>query len=111
MKIKPSDQSLNRIPCYTDWHRYESPTVIRRHGRGFLERIWKPGQRYQEPGLSRSELVILVESFGGVCLLIKDQTLLLFADYHWARRCQHQLSKRGVSTMRLGCYLQLQGAW
>ena len=32
------DQSFNRIRNYTDWKRYESPTVLRRYGRGFLER-------------------------------------------------------------------------
>ena len=37
------DQSLNRLPCHTDWRRYDSPTVLRRHGRSFLERSWKPG--------------------------------------------------------------------
>lgn len=36
------DQSSNRIPCHTDWHRYDSPTVLRRHGRVF----WNgPGKR------------------------------------------------------------------
>ena len=34
---------LKRIPCHIDWHRYDSPTVLRRHGRGFLERSWKAG--------------------------------------------------------------------
>jgi hypothetical protein len=41
------DQSSNRIPCHTDWHRYDSPTVLRRHGRGFLERSWKARDRRQ----------------------------------------------------------------
>ena len=33
------DQSSNRLPIHTDWQRYDSPTVLRRHGLGFLERL------------------------------------------------------------------------
>ena len=36
------EQAFNRSPCDTDWRRYDTPTVLRRHGRGFLERTWKP---------------------------------------------------------------------
>ena len=103
------DQAFNRSPCHTDWRRYDSPTVLRRQGRGFLERTWKPDQFSQEQhALSKPELETLVESYGGLCLPSADQTVLLFADYHWAKRCQHLLSQRGVSTLRCGCHLQLQ---
>jgi len=103
------EQAFNRSPCHTDWRRYDIPTVLRRHGRGFLERYWKPDPLSQEQyALSKPELETLVESYGGVCLPSADQTVLLFADYHWARRCQQLLSKRGVSATRFGCYLQLQ---
>lgn len=103
------DQSSNRIPCHTDWHRYDSPTVIRRHGRGYLERNWSPGNSVHEvQAPSKPELQSLVESYGGLVMPTPDLVLLLFADYHWARRCESQLIKRGVSTLRLGCHIQLQ---
>ena len=35
------DKSENRLPWCTDWHRYDTPTVLRRHGREFLERFWR----------------------------------------------------------------------
>jgi len=103
------EQVFNRSPFHTDWRRYDSPTVLRRQGRGFLERTWKPDPLNQEQyALSKPELETLVESYGGHCLPSADQTVLLFADYHWARRCQQLLSKRGVQSLRIGCHLHLQ---
>ena len=84
------DQSSNRIPCHTDWHRYDSPTVLRRHGRGFLERSWKLGWPVKTPAtLTKTELHSLVESYGGQCLNTTDHLLLIFDDPHWARRCNN----------------------
>ncbi|WP_082877620.1 hypothetical protein [Methylomonas koyamae] len=104
------DQSLNRLPCHTDWQRYDSPTVLRRHGRGFLERLWRPQSIGPDPqSLSQPELNSLVESFGGICLPAQDELLLLFGDGHWARRCQTQLHKLGIETVRFGCQVQLTG--
>ena len=109
--MNTNDQAFNRSPCHTDWRRYDSPTVLRRHGRGFLERTWKPEQLNQEQhALSSPELETLVASYGGSCRPSAEQTVLVFADYHWARRCQNLLSKRGVLATRFGCYLQLQGS-
>ena len=55
------NQSSNRIPCHTDWHRYDSPTVFRRHGRDFLERSWKVGWAAKTTAsLSKTELHNLV---------------------------------------------------
>lgn len=106
------DQSFNRMPCHTDWRRYDSPTVLRRHGRGFLERSWRPNQLNPERHqLSKTELKNLVESYGGLCVCSADKILLLFADYHWAKRCQHHLNERGIQNIRLGCHIQLSGQW
>ena len=106
------DQSSNRLPCHTDWHRYDSPTVLRRHGRSFLERCLNPGHSVHEiPVPSPTELQSLVESYGGLYLTHADQILLVFADYHWARRCNHQLVKRGLSTLHLGCHIRVQEQW
>ena len=53
------DPAFNCSPCCTDWRRYDSPTVLRRQGRGFLERSWKPDPLNQEPyALSKPELEI-----------------------------------------------------
>jgi hypothetical protein len=107
--MKAIEQTFNRSPYDTDWRRYDSPTVIRRQGRGFLERSWKPDLLNQEQHpLSKLELDTLVASYGGLCLLSADQMVLIFADYHWARRCQHLLGQRGVPSLRIGCHLQLQ---
>lgn len=35
------DKSENRLPWSTDWHRYDTPTVLRRQGREYLERFWR----------------------------------------------------------------------
>ena len=105
------NQSSNRIPCHTDWHRYDSPTVFRRHGRDFLERSWKTGWAAKTTAtLSKTELQNLVESYGGRYLTKVGHLLLIFEDSHWARRCDMQLIKRGLSTQRCGCHIQLHGA-
>lgn len=105
------NQSSNRIPCHTDWHRYDSPTVFRRHGRDFLERSWKVGWAAKTTAsLSKIELHNLVESYGGRYLTKVGHLLLIFEDSHWARRCDMQLIKRGLSTQRCGCHIQLHGA-
>jgi len=105
------DQSSNRIPCHTDWHRYDSPTVLRRHGRSFLERSWKSGWTSNNTAmLSKTELHSLVESYGGQCLTTADHLLLIFDDYHWTSRCEIQLRKLGLSTQRWGCHIQLHRA-
>ncbi len=87
----------------TDWRRYDSPTVIRRYGRVFLERCCLTRQPQD---LSNAALKILVASYGGRYRPVHDQFLWVFPDAHWARRCQNQLIQRGVVTLRLGCHLQ-----
>ena len=62
----------------------------------------------EQHALSKPELETLIESYGGHCLPSTDQTLLIFADYHWARRCHYLLGKRGVSSLSIGCHLHLQ---
>lgn len=110
--MNPTKPSVHRSLHTIDWRRYDIPTVLRRQGRGFLERTWKPGELDIElHELSRRELNILVESYGGVYLPSANQKLLRFSDYHWARRCQFQLLKRGIPSLRVGCHLQLQGHW
>jgi hypothetical protein len=37
----PCSKSPNQMPWFTDWRRYDTPTVIRKHGREFLERFWR----------------------------------------------------------------------
>ena len=106
-----TDPLFNPSPHYTNWQLYDSPTLLRRQGRGFLERAWKPDQLNplnQEPyTLSKLELETLVTSYGGVCRHLADQMLLIFDDTHRARRCEAQLIKLGLSTQRWGCHIQL----
>jgi hypothetical protein len=33
-------KSANRLPLPTYWEGYETPAVVRKHGRQFLERLW-----------------------------------------------------------------------
>ena len=106
-----TDPLFNPSPHYTHWQLYDSPTVFRRQGRGLLERFWKPDQpnplNQEQYTLSRLELETLVASYGGFCRHLPDQMLLIFDDYHRARRCEAQLIKLGLSTQRWGCHIQL----
>jgi hypothetical protein len=106
-----TDPLFNPSPHYTHWQLYDSPTVFRRQGRGFLERFWKPEQlnplHQEQYTLSKQELETLVASYGGFCRYLPDQMLLIFDDTHRARRCEAQLIKLGLSTQRWGCHIQL----
>jgi hypothetical protein len=105
------DYACNRLPCHTDWHRYDSPTVLRRHGRGFLEKSWKNGHApLPTIDLATFDLNQLAESYGGQCIATVDYQLLIFDDYHWARRCDQQLIKLGLTTLRWGCHIQVHEA-
>ena len=105
------DPLFNPSPHYTNWQLYDSPTLLRRQGRGFLERTWKSDQlnplNQEQYTLSKLELETLVTSYGGVCRHLSDQMLLIFDDTHRARRCEAQLIKLGLSTQRWGCHIQL----
>ena len=105
------DPLFNPSPHYTNWQLYDSPTILRRQGRGFLERFWKLDQlnplNQEQYTLSKLELETLVTSYGGVCRHLPDQMLLIFDDTHRARRCEAQLIKLGLSTQRWGCHIQL----
>ena len=109
-----TDPLFNPSPHYTNWRLYDSPTILRRQGRGFLERTWKPDQpnplNQEQYKLSKPELETLVTSYGGICRHLPDQMLLIFDDTHRARRCETQLIKLGLSSQRWGCHIQLQGS-
>jgi hypothetical protein len=100
-------------PChhYTNWQLYDSPTLLRRQGRGFLERTLKSDQLNplnQEPyTLYKQELETLVASYGGFYRHLPEQMLLIFDDTHRARRCEAQLIKLGQSIQRWGCHIQM----
>ena len=106
-----TDPLFNPSPHDTHWQLYDSPTILRRQGRGFLERTWKPDQlntHHQEQyTLSKQELETLVTSYGGICRHLPDQMLLIFDDTYRARCCEAQLIKLGLSTQRWGCHIQL----
>jgi len=109
-----TDPLFNPSPHDTNWQLYDSPTILRRQGRGFLERTWKPDQlnpvnlvNQEQYPLSKPELETLVASYGGICRHLPDQMLLIFDDTHRARRCEAQLIKLGLSTQRWGCHIQL----
>ena len=116
-----TDPLFNPSPHYTNWRLYDSPTVFRRQGRGFLERFWKSGQlnpvnvvnslNQDQYPLSKSELETLVASYGGICRHLPDLMLLIFDDTHRARRCETQLIKLGLSSQRWGCHIQLPEPW
>ena len=105
------DPLFNPSPHYTHWQLYDSPTVFRRQGRGFMERFWIPDQlnplNQEQYTLSKLELETLVVSYGGICSHLPEQMLLIFDDTHRARRCEAQLIKLGLSSQRWGCHIQL----
>jgi len=84
-------KSANRLPLHTDWERYETPAAVRKHGRQFLERIWRQleGERPQ-PGLER-----IAQHFGARTFESEDATLLFFEDVEQAAACVRLLRETG----------------
>jgi hypothetical protein len=84
-------KSANRLPLHTDWERYETPAAVRKHGRQFLERIWRQleGER---PG---SDLERIAQHFGARSFESEDATLLFFDDAEQAAACARRLLESG----------------
>jgi hypothetical protein len=84
-------KSANRLPLHTDWERYETPAAVRKHGRQFLERIWRQleGER---PG---SALERIARHFGARSFESEDATLLFFEDVDQAAACARKLLESG----------------
>jgi hypothetical protein len=94
------------IPC--DWQLYQRPTLFRREGCRYFPVSTSSNQTPPDvlPVL-KAELVVLATSYGGNCLPIAEQTLLIFPDSDRALRCQQLLEKRGVSSLRCEACLVL----
>jgi len=84
-------KSANRLPLHTDWERYETPAALRKHGRQFLERIWRQleGER---PG---SGLERIAHHFGARSFESENATLLFFDDVEQAAACARLLRQTG----------------
>ncbi|OAI13199.1 hypothetical protein A1507_17680 [Methylomonas koyamae] len=110
-EIASSDRSLNRIPSFTDWSRYDSPTVLRRYGPGFLDKALDPDteSRLFHRRHSYADLEILTETFGGICTISPGCTLLLFDDARCAQRCHAVLKQRKLEGLLQGCHIRIDG--
>jgi hypothetical protein len=80
------NKSPNLLPSHTDWQRYESPAVLRKHGREYLERFWAPSNG--ETALER-----LAETFGAGIQASDDTILLFFEDPEKAASCARHLRR------------------
>ena len=105
-------KSPNQLPHHEDWSRYDSPTVVRRHGREFLERTWKNSLR-PRPAVapSKAELREIVCAHGGEPITLAGLTLLFFPDVAKAIACETRLSSLGLALVRDGKQIQLLGVW
>ena len=86
-------KSANQVPLHADWHRYETPAVVRKHGRQFLERIWM-NMEGENPDAAISRIA---KRFGAQVGESKDMTmtLLSFDDLERALACAHTLREAG----------------
>lgn len=80
-------KSPNRLPLHTDWSRYDSPAVVRKHGREYLERLW-----VQSLGESLdSELGRMTARYGAGLQLSENGLLLSFDRPEQALACARRL--------------------
>ncbi|WP_026608612.1 hypothetical protein [Methylocaldum szegediense] len=84
-------KSPNQLPLHTDWERYETPAVVRKHGRQFLDRMWDRIQG--ESGSATFERI--TEAHGGRLYETEDATLLFFDDPNEAAECARKLRETG----------------
>ncbi len=84
------NKSPNLLPPHTEWQRYESPTVLRKHGREYLERFWAPTNvdRPQAPTIDG-----LARDFGASLHASDDTILLTFDDPEAAVVCARHLHR------------------
>ena len=47
MHNDPLAKSANQLPWFNDWSRYDTPAVFRKHGREYMERLWRDTQGEQ----------------------------------------------------------------
>jgi hypothetical protein len=83
-------KSPNLLPSHTDWQRYESPAVLRKHGREYLERFWAPshGETALESALER-----MAKAFGAGIHASDDTILLCFENPEKAASCARHLRR------------------
>lgn len=93
MKEDNITKSANQVPLHADWHRYETPAVVRKHGRQFLERIWM-NMEGENPDAAISRIA---KRFGAHVGESKDMTmtLLSFDDLDRAVACARTLREAG----------------
>jgi len=86
------NKSPNLLPPHTEWQRYESPTVLRKHGREYLERFWAPstGENALESAIDR-----MARRFGAGLHASDDTILLSFENPEAAACCARQLRRLG----------------
>lgn len=89
----PEAQSRNPLPWSMDWHRYDAPAVIRKHGREFLERLWRESQDETPLGQLAERLAA---SYGGTLRQDGDTLVLAFARPERAAACARRLCRAGV---------------
>lgn len=78
------DKSENRLPCCTDWHRYDTPTVLRKHGREYLERFWRDGE--SRPTRTLKPVVEHLATLQGGEMIQNGEPMSLTVELHLTRR-------------------------
>lgn len=78
------EKSHNPFPGSSDWHRYDTPTVLRKYGRGYMERFWRNDRAKCHP--ARSVLPEQLATLDGGTLMIAGEPLQLRVELHLLRR-------------------------
>ena len=85
-------KSPNQVPLHTDWERYETPAVVRKHGRQFLERLWIQ----MEGDVCPSGIERIARHYGARLDESNDEILLFFDDADRAAACAKRLRESGA---------------
>lgn len=78
------DKSENRLPWCNDWRRYDTPTVLRKHGREYLERFWRDSESTQTRRLK--PVVEHLATLQGGEIIQNGEPMSLRVEMHLTRR-------------------------
>lgn len=83
MNPEKFEKSHNQLPWSSDWHRYDTPAVLRKHGRNYMERFWRSGVTELKTHQLKSDHLATLE--GGE-IFISGEPVCIRVDLHLTRR-------------------------
>lgn len=83
MNPEKFEKSHNQLPWSSDWHRYDTPAVLRKHGRNYMERFWRSRDESHAACSTKTDHLATLE--GGE-MFISGEPVCIRVDLHLTRK-------------------------